>query len=51
MLSKSMEENFFKEEAPIDLDEGWWSSILADEETISASARPNAGKASSPSPS
>jgi small subunit ribosomal protein S1 len=39
MLSKSTEEKY-KDEASPDMDEGWWSAILADEETI-----PESGKA------
>jgi small subunit ribosomal protein S1 len=40
-----MEENL-KEEVTAELDEGWWSSILADEETMSVSARSTVGKVS-----
>jgi small subunit ribosomal protein S1 len=45
MVSKAMEENL-KEEVTAELDEGWWSSILADEETMSVSARSTVGKVS-----
>ena len=47
MLSKPAEDQFKEPEAK-DLDEGWWASVLSDEETLTAPAKLANSKAVSP---